>query len=51
MLLIKLCAYINKALTNLTNDVVVCYFVDVVEPKLIGQMTCEQYETYTSITG
>ena len=46
MILVKLCAYINKAITN---DKVFYYFVDVIEPMLIGNMNEEQYIVYTEI--
>ena len=48
--MIKLCAYINVLLTNINNDKMFYYFVDVIEPMLIGDMNYDEYVTYTMIT-
>lgn len=49
MIKIKLCAYINVLLTNYASDSAFCYFVDVIEPKLIGGITYEQWVEYETI--
>ena len=49
--MIKLCAYINVLLTNINNDRMFYYFVDVIEPRLVGDMSYNDYVTYTHITG
>ena len=49
MITIKLCAYINLLLTNYASDKVFCYFLDVIEPKLIGDISYEQWVEYETI--
>jgi hypothetical protein len=48
--MIKLCAYINVILTNTGNDKAFYYYIDVIEPMLIGEMSYSDYVTYTQIT-
>jgi len=48
--MIKLCAYINVLLTNIGNEKAFYYYIDVIEPMLIGDMSYCDYITYTRIT-
>ena len=50
MRMIKLCAYINVLLTSI-NDNALYFFVDTIEPMLVGDMSYKDYLTYTKITG
>jgi hypothetical protein len=49
MFLIKLCAYVNVLLTTINNDTLFCFYVDTVEPLIIGDMSYTQWVTYTEI--
>ena len=49
MYLIKLCAYVNVLLTTINNDKLFCFYVDTVEPLIIGDMSYKQWVAYTEI--
>ena len=49
MIIIKLCALINVMLSKTGNDKLFYYFVDTVEPKLIGGISYEQWVEYETI--
>ena len=51
MIKIKLCAYINLLLTNYTTDSMFYYWIDVIEPKILGELTNREYIVYNQTMG
>ena len=51
MSLIKLCAYVNVLLTAINNDRLFCFYVDTVEPLILGDMSYSEWVVYTEIVG
>jgi hypothetical protein len=49
MFLIKLCAYVNVLLTTINNDKLFCFYVDTVEPLIIGDMSYSKWLVYDAI--
>jgi hypothetical protein len=51
MIKIKLCAYINLLLTNYAADSMFYKWVDVIEPKILGELTNGEWIIYNQTIG
>jgi hypothetical protein len=51
MLKIKLCAYINLLLTNYATDSMFYRWVDVIEPKILVELTNSEWIVYNQTIG
>jgi hypothetical protein len=51
MITIKLCAYINLLLTDYATDNMFYRWVDVIEPKILGELTNSEWIIYNQTMG